>query len=483
MGRLKNLNSLIAAIFFLSLVMLYQNCSNNIFEFVVNGNFVPGKNGSSNVNGNGDGYFGKPLDGQYNGVTDSYNLCSIEYSLVVREGAPSLTLDSCVGLDYGFNIDDPEFYFRPYNPDYLSFYGTVFERFGSESAVLLPGSGEVLCHNIDNENQGLDLIIKYQIDSRVRLATLFTGSWNPESQVWNSFRSAPEVIERDLNDNIYRNSNMTLTITATSGSIPHTYVGTLEILNDGELTSHSMNCLHKTYSGSGATRPVSLLSFDYDRLVQLWSFNGLPGSIVGGSLIDEASNRAADGKLSNADNSGVAFVNGKMGTALRIDGTDDFIEVPPIVPNPANNYEFSIGGWFNSSGNGAIYSESGSGCEISVRLAGQLSFRMDTPIADALELDSPSAMNDGQWHHFLVSAGSILSGEYVGRLFIDGEEKAIVTRSAPLDFSSCNLQAKIVPSEEQGGGTYHFTGMIDELVLWQKAVTALEVQTMYSRQK
>ena len=97
----------------------------------------------------------------------------------------------------------------------------------------------------------------------------------------------------------------------------------------------------------------------------------------------------------------------------------------------------------------------------------KLSFSLGT-ILSYNELISLNSYNDGLWHHFV----GIYDGAYM-RIYIDGEEKRIFARTEKIkDSSSWNI----------GGATRFFNGQIDEVMLYNRALSANEVKGIYCSQ-
>jgi len=86
-------------------------------------------------------------------------------------------------------------------------------------------------------------------------------------------------------------------------------------------------------------------------------------------------------------------------------------------------------------------------------------------------LESTKAITNGVWHHI---AGVRDNG--VNRLYLDGQEVASTTIAYSGDFSSTNA---INMSWLNSGTGFHFDGTIDEVALYDKVLSDVEIKTHY----
>ena len=86
-------------------------------------------------------------------------------------------------------------------------------------------------------------------------------------------------------------------------------------------------------------------------------------------------------------------------------------------------------------------------------------------------VSSPSAVNDGQWHH---AAGVRSSSGYA--LYLDGQ--LVATRVEPA--RDADTSAPLVIGDLLSTGGYGFIGLVDEATIYRRALTSGEIATIYA---
>ena len=198
-------------------------------------------------------------------------------------------------------------------------------------------------------------------------------------------------------------------------------------------------------------------------LVHYWPFNGNTNDAVTSGAI-------------NGTNTGATLTTDRFGnadSAYYFDGTDDSIEV-----GQAGSFEssdsFSFNVWINSTGGGNfIRTEGGSGSwGWFVRFVGEGKIQIWECTSTSYTAETTESYNDGNWH--MVTFVRDASNN-IGRLYVDGEEKChydmpsgpqSLTSAYPDYLGSC------------GDGEF-FSGKMDEVRLYNKALTAEEVAALY----
>lgn len=89
--------------------------------------------------------------------------------------------------------------------------------------------------------------------------------------------------------------------------------------------------------------------------------------------------------------------------------------------------------------------------------------------------DNASTLSDGNWHHVVTTREGADS-----RIYVDGEKKVEISGTNPqIDFAT-NWDFKIGVQQTIGGGyNNYFTGSLDDLVIYDKALTDEEVAILY----
>lgn len=178
-----------------------------------------------------------------------------------------------------------------------------------------------------------------------------------------------------------------------------------------------------------------------------------------------------NGELKN----GVSFASGKYGQAASFDGVDDYVDAGSIT----NRYsELTVSAWFNAASinSNAIVSEYNSIGDrvflIDLRDTDEILFLAENAGDSVVYFETsnhPITLNT--WHHAaLVYNGTTLSGYLDGVLV--GSSNDI---SGVLDSSTKSLNIGI-----RGDTTSPFSGLIDEVKIFNRALTQDEVKILAS---
>ncbi len=219
-------------------------------------------------------------------------------------------------------------------------------------------------------------------------------------------------------------------------------------------------------------------------LISHWTLDETTGT---GTAADSGS-LANDGTLTSMDPN-TDWGTGKLNNALEFDGTDDRVVAPA---NASYNFNitdsFSQFLWFKkttdcgSPDNEVMTSRFGAGhldrtwwlgCEdVSDTL--HIGFFLST---DNSRLYSDYAVDDGQWHHggwvYDGTAGQL-------RLYLDGELHDTDDFVLPEDIVSTNPFCIGGYDATCSDIQYHFDGLIDDVRVYDRALTSAEVVNLYS---
>lgn len=185
---------------------------------------------------------------------------------------------------------------------------------------------------------------------------------------------------------------------------------------------------------------------------------------------------------------GTTFAPGKVGLAFSFDGVDDEFQVPcgtALAFGP--NSDLSAEAWIRASPNGSIQPILGK--RLNERGTGGIAIGFELFLADG-KLSCQLAPQ-GQGYFNVVSAGPILTDvnfHHVamtvarglangGKLYLDGQ---VITA-----FDTTGVTGDLTTTDPvRIGGhplqTYHFKGLIDEAGIYQRALSAAEIQGIYS---
>ncbi|MGZ3725474.1 MAG: LamG domain-containing protein [Pseudobdellovibrio sp.] len=215
------------------------------------------------------------------------------------------------------------------------------------------------------------------------------------------------------------------------------------------------------------------------------------GAIASGTTITATigSNATAD----NANGAGMTYIAaGKINNGITFDGTDDSINTTYVQTNVSS---FTVATWFktNTGGNGVFWQDRGSGAGLSITLgignnpggcaAGKISYGIDSNSIYIGKCTS-STYNDNTWHHVVgvwsgTSGSALSSGQFT--IYVDGSNVAQTNTSvgtAPTAPISGLGNSRIGRHDAWG---VNYAGSLDEMIVWNRALTANEVQQIYRR--
>ncbi|MFB6214226.1 MAG: LamG-like jellyroll fold domain-containing protein [Candidatus Nanohaloarchaea archaeon] len=210
----------------------------------------------------------------------------------------------------------------------------------------------------------------------------------------------------------------------------------------------------------------------------------------GGDYAHDTSSYGNDGRLEPNAVDGPNWTESTRGSALDFDGLDDRVEVPDSKELEYTGGGKTIEAWFYSrddSNSGSIVSKPWNGM-------GDYNYRIDSNSDDSITLRiqgnettktiQSSPVSSG-WHH---AVGVLDSGKLI--LYLDGELVGTKTHSidrwVPLDHGDDNLDFTVGTLYPYGDGwsgdTNHaFNGKIDDVTLFQHALSSQEVKEQYAR--
>jgi hypothetical protein len=227
-------------------------------------------------------------------------------------------------------------------------------------------------------------------------------------------------------------------------------------------------------------------------IANIWHLNGT-GSIVSGDNIP-AQNGVA-GTAVNANGTGLSYVTGgRLNSAISFDGTDHI--TVPYTQTSVSQYTISVWVRSNATGNRVFVENRGSGAGQSLTLSmgtnpggctatnGRVSFGVDSNGVYIGRCMSGGSINDNNWRH-VVGVWSGTSGAAVAAtqftIYIDGAAVAMTSRTvgtAPTAPISGLGNMKIARHDPW---SVNYSGELDEIAIWTRALTATEVQQLYQR--
>lgn len=215
-----------------------------------------------------------------------------------------------------------------------------------------------------------------------------------------------------------------------------------------------------------------------------WTFDG---SDISGTSVYDRSRNGSTGTLTN----GPTTVLGRIGQAISFDGANDYIDT-----TTESNYDFertqafSGCAWINTSSTAAtaqtiISKFDSAGWEFNLYYpAAGPSDRLHLYLINAFSGNTlsvymtNSGIVAGQWYHacFTYDGSSTPSGV---TFYLNGEVQATSTQYNSL--SASILNNKTVTIGSRSSGTLPFTGKIDEVRIYNRALTGSEIRSLYDQ--
>jgi hypothetical protein len=148
--------------------------------------------------------------------------------------------------------------------------------------------------------------------------------------------------------------------------------------------------------------------------------------------------------------------------------------------------KFTVAAWFKTtkdySGNAYIVNKGGTGSDsvgqnlnygLYLDSEGRVKAGFETQNSTDYIVISPSSYNDGLWHYAVVTYDG-----YSLKLYVDGMEARSKSTSGAVPDNTGNQSLRIGANSLKLNG--YFTGSIDEVTVWNRALTAVEVTDAYN---
>lgn len=206
-------------------------------------------------------------------------------------------------------------------------------------------------------------------------------------------------------------------------------------------------------------------------LVGLWSFNGPD---ISGTTVYDRSGQGNNGTLTN----GPTKVQGRVGQALSFDGTDDYVAInhsSDLVPSS----EITLSAWVYPEATGDNYDfiskfDVGAqrGYNLRIDSNNTLVFDLSTGATNSWVIGN-TVFSTNQWHHVVAT----YNGSAI-KVYVNGVEDGSTAVSGSIYSSTADLFiGRIDPAY---AANRYFEGKIDEVRIYDKALTAAEVKQLYN---
>jgi hypothetical protein len=209
-----------------------------------------------------------------------------------------------------------------------------------------------------------------------------------------------------------------------------------------------------------------------DNIIRWYKFEESTGTTAS----DSAS--GIDGTLLDSFTFDSNVVPGKIGyRGLAFDGTGERIEVDDL--DLPSNYQFSVSLWASTLGDFNGTSTSWGYLITKDQFTGAAPYNMAVRRSDGKfycyvsgdSVNANTAMNDGEWHHCVM----VISGNNLSNYFNGAFQDNIL-----VDHDQVNNENFTIGSSDAGSGYRPFSGNIDDVRVYNKALSSEEVQLIYN---
>ena len=202
-------------------------------------------------------------------------------------------------------------------------------------------------------------------------------------------------------------------------------------------------------------------------LVGYWKFDENSGTQV-----VDSSSTGANGSIRG----GATWTAGNFGSALSFDGIDDYVKIAHKGALMPKESLWTVSAWVKTSlGNGTIVRKGDSSRSDEYKLSlidGYLRFTINAG-GDSVKAiaKGTSIVSDGKWHHVV----GVRSAKKSADVYVDGIKEG----SASYSDSGVSIDARdVLTIGGRKGGRYLFTGMIDDVQIYNRALSATEIATL-----
>ncbi len=220
----------------------------------------------------------------------------------------------------------------------------------------------------------------------------------------------------------------------------------------------------------------SVLAVDANGLVAHWTFNEGSGTVAYDSAGDN------DGTIY-----GASWAVGQIGGALSFDGIDDYADLglgPELDIERTD--QFTLSAWYMGTGpHYTILSKMDKavgyrGYDMFIQEGYVHAHIISTWTFNAIRVDGTLyPVTDSSWHHIAVTydGSSLASGL---KIYVDAmEEMTSVYRNSLSSTIRNSVSLKVAARSDGSGTTQHLNGTIDDVRVYDKALTADQIEQLY----
>ncbi len=203
-------------------------------------------------------------------------------------------------------------------------------------------------------------------------------------------------------------------------------------------------------------------------LVGLWTFDG---SDISGSTIYDLS-----GNGNNGTNNGATPTIGKLGQALKFDGSSSYVDTGITSEATFSNATFTLSAWEKNTTDNELFGKWGY----------SQGFHMGSDWAQlkasnyTRNSDGTINVNDGKWHliTYVITTDTSVAGNNSIHIYQDGVLHDGST-SGSGTYTPATGHSLTIGARLETGQQVYFEGLIDDVRVYNRALSASEVQQLY----
>jgi subtilisin family serine protease len=178
---------------------------------------------------------------------------------------------------------------------------------------------------------------------------------------------------------------------------------------------------------------------------------------------------------------GPVWTSGQINGALDFDGDDDYVDVGDPVDGSLDfgaTDSFSISVWVKTAEDGQpVYKQriTGDGYREGYKVRvyfEKLYFGMKDTSNNGTEIFGSTTVTNNEWHHVVAVRDTVEDKVY---LYLDGTSDATPVTDNTIESLATSRSLEIA----RGAGVYYYTGKIDDVRIYDRALSAEEVQQLY----
>jgi len=209
---------------------------------------------------------------------------------------------------------------------------------------------------------------------------------------------------------------------------------------------------------------------------------GLDADLVGWWKFDETNGIIAHDSSGNDNNgtltNGPTWAQGKIGGALSLDGVNDYVLLPATADLDLQT--LTISAWVHSSNynqQGFIFEKTANGL-----VNTQYSFFFHSSTELYFRTYKNGSYDDARPSSSGLSGWLLASATFDGsvkRVYLNGVQKVEKAWTGPITTGPAGISSIGAIHNYNGVTSYHFNGLIDDVRIYDRALTAAEVQALY----